>query len=139
MQIRLLEIAQIEIDESGRLGDEFLVESLHAFDRIKNFPHAWHSFTSDTRRCQLRRFPYGIIYQILDTEILVVAIANLHRNPDYWKDGTMLALHRFDGFDLAGGILPYILFIFAADYRLSNLSRLAGLTLLEIFTPSSFC
>jgi len=29
---------------------------------------------------------YGIIYQIMDTEILVIAVANLHRNPDYWKD-----------------------------------------------------
>ena len=42
MQIRLLEIAQIELDdsiayynsESPGLGDEFLVEVLHAFDRI---------------------------------------------------------------------------------------------------------
>lgn len=94
MQIRLLEIAQIELDdsigyynsESDGLGDEFLVEALHAIDRIKNFPQAWHPFTDTTRRCQLRRFPYGIIYQIMDTEILVIAVANLHRNPDYWKD-----------------------------------------------------
>ncbi len=94
MQISLLEIAQIELDdsidyynsESDGLGAEFLVEALHALDRIKNFPQAWHPFTDITRRCQLRRFPYGIIYQILDTEIIVVAVANLHRNPDYWKD-----------------------------------------------------
>ena len=94
MQIRLLEIAQIELDdsieyynsESHGLGNELLVEVLHALDRIKNFRKAWHPFTETTRRCQLRRFPYGIIYQILDTEILVIAVANLHRNPDYWKD-----------------------------------------------------
>ena len=80
MQIRLLEIAQIELDdsieyynsESHGLGNELLVEVLHALDRIKNFPKAWHPFTETTRRCQLRRFPYGIIYQILDTEILVM-------------------------------------------------------------------
>lgn len=94
MQVRLLEIAQIELDESidyynsesAGLGDEFLVEALLVLDRIKNFPQAWHPFTDITRRCQLRRFPYGIIYQTLDTEILVIAVANLHRNPDYWKD-----------------------------------------------------
>ena len=94
MQIRLLEIAQIELDdaieyynsESHGLGNELLVEVLHALDRIKNFPKAWPPFTETPRRCQLRRFPYGIIYQILDTEILVIAVANLHRNPDYWKD-----------------------------------------------------
>ena len=94
MQIRLLEIAQIELDdsieyynsESHGLGNELLVEVLHALERIKNFPKAWHPFTETTCRCQLRRFPYGIIYQILDAEILVIAVANLHRNPDYWKD-----------------------------------------------------
>ena len=65
MQIRLLEIAQIELDdsieyynsESDGLGDEFLVEALHAIGRIKNFPQAWHPFTDLTRRCQLRRLP----------------------------------------------------------------------------------
>ncbi len=94
MQISFLEIAQFELDdsieyynsESAGLGNEFLVEALHALDRINNFPQAWHPFTDITRRCQLRRFPYGIIYQTLDTEILVIAVANLHRNPDYWKD-----------------------------------------------------
>lgn len=24
--------------------------------------------------------------QIMDTDIFVIAVANLHRNPDYWKD-----------------------------------------------------
>ncbi len=94
MQINLLEIAQIELDDSveyynsehAGLGDEFLVEVLHVLERIKHFPQAWHPFTDSTRRCQLRRFPYGIIYQILDTEILVIAVANLHRYPAYWKD-----------------------------------------------------
>ena len=94
MQIKFLEIAQIELDESveyynsehAGLGDEFLVEVLHALERIKHFPKAWHPFNDITRRCQLHRFPYGIIYQILDTDILVIAVANLHRKSDYWKD-----------------------------------------------------
>ena len=93
MEIGFLEIAQIELDEtieyynseSDGLGDEFLVETLHAIDRIKNFPQAWHPFTDTTRRCRLRRFPYGIIYQMLDMKILIVAVANLHRKPDYWQ------------------------------------------------------
>ncbi len=28
----------------------------------------------------------GVIYQILKDKILIVAIANLHRKPNYWKD-----------------------------------------------------
>jgi len=94
MQIRFLEIAQCELDEAIEyynqetpgLGEEFLTEVLKTIDRIGKFPEAWHSCSKRTRRCQIRRFPYGIIYQIRKNKILVVAIANLHRKPDYWKD-----------------------------------------------------
>jgi hypothetical protein len=94
MAIRFLEIAQIEFDEtveyynseSPGLGDSFLLEALNTIEQIRLFPKAWHPFSNLTRRCQLRRFPYGIIYQIVDTDILIVAVANLHRKPDYWQD-----------------------------------------------------
>lgn len=93
MEIRFLEIAQIELDEtieyynseSSGLGDSFLLEAINTIERIRRFPDAWHPFSNVTRRCQLRRFPYGIIYQILNTEILIVAVANLHMKPDYWQ------------------------------------------------------
>jgi toxin ParE2 len=76
---------EFQTAEDG-LGDSFLIEVLNAIERINRFPLAWHPFSSNTRRCQLHRFPYGIIYQITDTEILIVAIAHLHRKPDYWKE-----------------------------------------------------
>lgn len=94
MRIRFLEIAEIELDEAVKfynhelpgLGDEFLAEVVHALDRIARFPEAWHPSTKRTRRCLTRRFPYGVIYRHKENEILVVAIANLHRKPDYWQD-----------------------------------------------------
>ncbi len=89
-----MQIAQIESDEAIEyynyeargLADRFLTEALNVIDRICKFPDAWHFCSKRTRRCQTRRFPYGIIYQIREDEILVVAVANLHRKPDYWKD-----------------------------------------------------
>ncbi|MCP4267897.1 MAG: type II toxin-antitoxin system RelE/ParE family toxin [Candidatus Brocadiaceae bacterium] len=94
MKIRFLDIAQSELDdaivyynyESSGLGDEFLTEILSALNRIAQFPKAWHSSSKRTRRCQTRRFPYGVIYQYRGDEILVVAVANLHRKPEYWGD-----------------------------------------------------
>src|SRR5256714_1941989 len=94
MEIRLLDLAQQELDEaveyynveSPGLGDQFLLEVLSAFERIRQFPHAWHPYTQNSRRCQTRRFPYGIVYQILEAEILVVAMAHMHRLPGYWRD-----------------------------------------------------
>jgi hypothetical protein len=94
MRIRFLETARIELDDAIEyynyevpgLGDAFLTEVLNALDRIGKYPEAWQPSSKRTRRCQIRRFPYGIMYQIRKDEILVVAIANLHRKPDYWKD-----------------------------------------------------
>ena len=94
MQIRFLEIAEIELDEAiqfynhqaAGLGDDFLIEVLDTLDRIARFPEAWHRCSKRSRRCQTRRFPYGIIFQIRKAEILVIAVANLHREPDYWED-----------------------------------------------------
>jgi len=94
MRIRFLEIAQIELDDAIEyynyevpgLGEAFLKEVLNTLDRIGKYPEAWQPSSKRTRRCQTRRFPYGIMYQIRKDEILVVAIANLHRKPDYWKD-----------------------------------------------------
>ena len=94
MRIRFLETARIELDDAIEyynyevpgLGDAFLTEVLNALDRIGKYPEAWQPSSKRTRRCQIRRFPYGIMYQIRKDEILVVAIPNLHRKPDYWKD-----------------------------------------------------
>ncbi len=94
MKINFLNIAQMELDDAVEyynfevpgLGETFLAEVLNALDRIARFPEAWHPCSKRTRRCQTRRFPYGIIYQKREKEILVVSVANLHRKPDYWKD-----------------------------------------------------
>jgi len=94
MKITFLEVAQIELGDAigyyncevPGLGNAFLTEVLSALDRTGEFPEAWQQSSKRTRRCQTRRFPYGIIYQVREDEILVVAIANLHRKPEYWKE-----------------------------------------------------
>jgi len=93
VKFRFLEAAQIELDEAieyynhetDGLGYQFFDEVLNSLKLIGDFPQAWHPCSKGTRRCQTRRFPYGIIYQERNNEILIVAVANLHRKPDYWK------------------------------------------------------
>ena len=94
MEIRFLEIAERELDEavtyynveSPGLGDEFLLQFLNALERIRQYSEAWQRFSQNTRRCRVHRFPWGVIYQILESEILVVAVAHLHRDPGYWHN-----------------------------------------------------
>jgi hypothetical protein len=94
MNVRLLEPAEQELDEAvayynaqvDGLGDAFLLEALHVFGLVKQHPLAWHSLGGGIRRCRLSRFPYGVIYSPERDEILIIALAHMHRRPGYWRD-----------------------------------------------------
>jgi len=68
------------------LGNEFLDEVEVAIDRILQYPKAWSRLSHRTRRCLVNRFPYGIIYQVQEDHVRIVAIAHSHRRPDYWDN-----------------------------------------------------
>jgi len=85
--------ANAELDETVQyyencqigLGLEFAGEIYAAIQRIVEYPDAWSIMSENTNRCLVNRFPYGVIYQIKADTIRIIAVANLHRSPDYWK------------------------------------------------------
>jgi hypothetical protein len=93
MRAILAEVARQELadaiayyDAQGHgLGDSFLDEFLAAVSRIEELPEAWQRLSRSTRRCRLRRFPYGLIYRLSGDTALVIAVGHLHREPDYWR------------------------------------------------------
>ncbi|MDX2225308.1 MAG: type II toxin-antitoxin system RelE/ParE family toxin [Rhodospirillaceae bacterium] len=94
MTMRLLAAARDELDsaiswynaQGPGLGDAFLSEILKTFRLIEQHPRAWHPLTAAVRRCRLARFPYGVIYAVENGEIVVLAVAHLHRAPGYWNE-----------------------------------------------------
>lgn len=66
------------------LGLEFAEEIYATIARIAEYPHAWTALSTNTRRCLVNRFPFGVIYHSTPDTIYIIAIANLHRRPDYW-------------------------------------------------------
>ena len=67
------------------LGLEFAEEVYAAIRRICEYPCAWQKMSKNTRRCLLNRFPYGLIFQAKSDLVRIIALANLHRRPNYWK------------------------------------------------------
>jgi plasmid stabilization system protein ParE len=92
--VRFLQTAEFELDDAIRwyesqspgLGNTFLIEVLAATDRIVRYPEAWQPLDADARRYRLGRCPYALIYAVESGDILVLAVAHLHRKPDYWRD-----------------------------------------------------
>ena len=68
------------------LGLDFAEEVYAARVRIIKYPKAWTPISKNTSRCLVNRFPYGIIFQIKSNILNIIAVANLHRRPGYWKD-----------------------------------------------------
>jgi hypothetical protein len=93
VRVRFLAEAEGELDEAVAhynglapgLGTELAMEVRQGLKRIAEFPDAWHKLGPRVRRYRLKRFPYGIVYAALPSEIAVVAIMNLRRKPGYWK------------------------------------------------------
>ena len=67
------------------LGEEFRDEMWETIQRIIIFPPARHPMGGTIRRCQMQRFPYGVIYQPSEFEILVISVAHLHQAPEHWR------------------------------------------------------
>jgi len=86
--------AQIELNEATDyyeecrpgLGNEFVKDIYAAIHRILLFPKAWSPISKNTRRCLVNRFPYGVIYQIVNDEILIIAVTQLNRGPQDFRN-----------------------------------------------------
>ena len=69
----------------GGLGYDFALEVYASMARIIAHPDAWQTVEENIRRSLVNRFPYGIIYTVENSEILILAVMHLHRRPEYWK------------------------------------------------------
>ena len=93
MNIRFLAPARTELRDTiayydGQrpgLGTTFRDEVYAAVERIKKYPKAWRELSPNTRRHRIQKFPYGVIYAIEAEELLIIAVAHSHKEPDYWR------------------------------------------------------
>ena len=53
---------------------------------IQNSPETWPYYQHGTRRYLLRRYPFGVIYKVERSRILIVAVAHGRRRPGYWSE-----------------------------------------------------
>ena len=94
MPFRFHPVAREELHHAARryeeavdgLGFRFTRAVRAAISRIEMNPEWFRVVDDGIRKCRVPRFPYGILVQLHDPEIWVIAIMHLHRDPGYWKE-----------------------------------------------------
>ena len=77
-------------DRQEGLGDRFLSAVEEGLTQLRESPEACSPVQGvpaglpEVRRISLKGFPYGLVFAVLPTELVVVAVAHARRRPGYW-------------------------------------------------------
>jgi len=67
--------------QQAGLGDLFLTELENGFDNMETWPSSYSIIKKNYRQFILRTFPYVIVYEILNSDVIVYAVFHTSRNP----------------------------------------------------------
>ncbi len=91
MKLKILSLAKCEIEESYRfyqleskgLAIRFKEDLSDSIKLIQSFPKSWRIVSKNVRMCRMKKFPFGIMYQIRKDEILITSVFHFKREPKY--------------------------------------------------------
>lgn len=83
IRLDLREIIEQYDRNSDRAGDRFIEEFNVALDLIEENPERFHFITPELRRCNLKHFPYHLVYEVRGSLIRVPVVRHHRRHPDY--------------------------------------------------------
>lgn len=67
------------------LGTEFVSAIEHILSMALAFPFSGTPAPDDSRKLVVKRFPYNVVYQIVNDGVMIVAIVHHSREPNYWR------------------------------------------------------
>jgi toxin ParE1/3/4 len=82
----LREAATFYRDNAGNtIAQALFNEFEHYIGLILRHPGMGSLWRHHIRRCYMKRFPFSIIYTVLEDQIYVLAVAHNSRRPNYWR------------------------------------------------------
>lgn len=57
-----------------------------ALEKISDNPFLYQTIDNEIRRAPVAGFPYGLLYAVLDEEIIVLSCFHGRRNPERWRE-----------------------------------------------------
>jgi len=83
----LIDAAVYYEEKNQGLGLEYLSEVEHAANLLIRYPSAGSVIRGSIRRLILPKFPYSLLYRVVDEEMIrILAVAHHRRKPQYWVD-----------------------------------------------------
>ncbi len=73
-------------DQLEGLGQQFYTSFLDTTNYILQAPDAWKKVGINTRRINIKRFPYLILYVLDVKDVLITCIAHQYRDPEYYLE-----------------------------------------------------
>ncbi len=95
MKVKIHELANKEFSEaaewyefqSKELGKQFIKSVIEQIKKIRRNPDWYLIEEDDIHKVYVPRFPYKILYTIENNhQIVIWAIAHMHRKPWYWQN-----------------------------------------------------
>lgn len=85
-RLEFLEAMDFYESQASGLGDDFVATVEDATRTIADSPAIGSPYGTGVRRLVLPRFPFSVVYETGQDEILVIAVAHQRRRPGYWRD-----------------------------------------------------
>ena len=73
-------------EDSPKVAETYFKQINIAFENVKQNPESFPVVRKNVRKYVVKKFPFVIYYQIVDTVIQVIAIFHTSRNPEIWNE-----------------------------------------------------
>ena len=81
-EIEIIEaVVYYEKQQTG-LGKRFLTHLQTYFDRIQTYPKHFYIKRNPYREAVIKKFPYLIIYELIENKVIVYSVFNTYQNPN---------------------------------------------------------
>lgn len=67
------------------LGKDLVLKFNEALTEIEQKPLLSQNLNENFRKINLKRFPYKLVFKIIEQEIIIIAVAHHKRKSGYWK------------------------------------------------------
>jgi len=80
-EIEIIEAVLYYENQQKGLGKRFLLQLQTYLDRIQTYPKHFYIKRNPYREAFIKKFPYLIIYELLENKVIVYSIFNTYQNP----------------------------------------------------------